>query len=98
MRADETIFALSSAPGRAGVAVVRVSGPQAIAALKALTGRVPAPRKAELAEIRHPTSGERIDRGLVLLFPAPQSVTGEDVAEFQIHGGRASVAGALEAL
>lgn len=98
MRADETIFALSSAPGRAGVAVVRVSGPQAIAALKALTGRVPARRKAELAEIRHPTSGEMIDRGLVLLFPAPQSVTGEDVAEFQIHGGRASVAGVLEAL
>jgi tRNA modification GTPase len=98
MRADETIFALSSAPGRAGVAVVRVSGPQAIASLHALTGRVPQPRKAELAEIRHPTSGEKIDRGLVLLFAAPQSVTGEDVAEFQIHGGRASVAGVLEAL
>jgi tRNA modification GTPase len=98
MRADETIFALSSAPGRAGVAVVRVSGPQAIASLQALSGRVPAPRKAELADIRHPTSSEKIDRGLVLLFPAPNSVTGEDVAEFHIHGGRASVSGVLEAL
>lgn len=98
MRADETIFALSSAPGRAGVAVVRVSGPQAIASLQALSGRVPQPRKAELADIRHPTSGEKIDRGLVLLFAAPHSVTGEDVAEFHIHGGRASVSGVLEAL
>ncbi|BCJ89312.1 tRNA modification GTPase MnmE [Terrihabitans soli] len=98
MRADETIFALSSAPGRAGVAVVRVSGPQAMAALKALTARVPEQRKAELAEIRHPTSGELIDKGLVLLFAAPRSVTGEDIAEFHIHGGRASVAGLLDAL
>jgi tRNA modification GTPase len=98
MRADETIFALSTAPGRAGVAIVRVSGPQAMAALQALTGSVPEPRKAQLANISHPTSGETIDRGLVLLFVEPHSFTGEDVAEFHIHGGRASVSGVLEAL
>jgi len=98
MRADDTIFALSTAPGRAGVAVLRVSGPQATAALQSLTGSVPAARTAVLATIRHPTSGEIVDRGLVLLFAAPRSMTGEDVAEFHIHGGRASVAGTLAAL
>lgn len=69
-----------------------------MSALQALTGSVPQPRKARLANIAHPTSGELIDRGLVLLFAAPRSVTGDDVAEFHIHGGRASVAGLLDAL
>lgn len=98
MRADDTIFALSSAPGRAGVAVIRVSGPRAGGALLALAGSAPKPRRAMLAEIRDPRSREALDRGLVLSFPAPNSVTGEDVAEFHIHGGRASVAGVLDAL
>lgn len=98
MRADDTIFALSSAPGRAGIAVIRVSGSRAGEVLTALAGDVPVPRRATLVEIRHPVSREVLDRGLALSFPAPSSVTGEDVAEFHIHGGRASIAGVLDAL
>ena len=98
MQANETIFALSSAPGRAGVAVLRVSGSRAADALRKLIGRVPAARRATLADIRDPVSRETLDRGLVLFFPAPHSATGEDVAEFHIHGGRASVSGVLGAL
>ncbi len=96
--ASDTIFALSSGAGRAGVAVIRLSGPAARDALAALAGRVPEARRAALADIRDPRSGEILDRGLVLFFPAPHSVTGEDVAEFHIHGGRASIAGVLSAL
>ena len=93
-----TVFALSSAPGPAGVAVVRVTGPQAGKALRALSGKLPRPRQATLAALRRPVSGEVLDRGLVLWFPAPASVTGEDVAELQIHGGRAVVRAVLDAL
>ncbi|RMF38976.1 MAG: tRNA uridine-5-carboxymethylaminomethyl(34) synthesis GTPase MnmE [Alphaproteobacteria bacterium] len=95
--AVETIFALSSAPGRAGVAVVRVSGPAAGRALAALIGYRPPPRQARLATLRG-SGGEAIDRALVLWFPAPRSFTGEDVAEFHIHGGRAVVAAVTAAL
>jgi len=84
-----TIFALSSAPGRAGVAVVRVSGPGASRSIEALCGAVPAARRAELRTLRHPVSGLVIDTGLVIFFPGPASFTGEDIAEFQVHGGRA---------
>ena len=83
----ETIFALASAAGRAGVAVVRVSGPDAGRALAALAGTLPPPRIALLRTLTHKDT--RIDRALVLWFPAPHSFTGEDVAEFQLHGGRA---------
>lgn len=94
MAPAETIYALSSAPGRAGVAVVRVSGPGAGAALRILTGRnLPPPREAALARLRD-GAGQTIDHALVLWFPAPGSFTGEDVAEFHVHGGRA----VLEAL
>src|SRR5579863_3125786 len=93
-----TIFALSSGRPPAAIAVVRISGPQAGAALKALIGRVPEPRKAALARVRDPASGETIDEALALWFPAPKSETGEDVAELQLHGGHAIVAGVLEAL
>lgn len=94
-----TIFALASAPGRSGVAVVRVSGPSAEAAIQALCARpTPAPRKAVLRRLVCPVSGETIDHGLVLWFPAPHSFTGEPVAEFHLHGGRAVVAAALAAL
>ncbi len=94
----DTIFALSSAPGRAGVAVVRVSGPKAGAALEALAGGLPAPRMACLAALRDPQTGAEIDRALILWFPGPASVTGEDVAELHVHGGRAVIDGAVEAL
>jgi tRNA modification GTPase len=93
-----TIFALSSGRPPAAIAVVRVSGPQAGAALKALVGRVPEPRRAALVRVRAPQSGEVIDEALALWFPAPASETGEDVAELQLHGGQAVIAGVLDAL
>ncbi|KAI5101642.1 tRNA modification GTPase GTPBP3, mitochondrial precursor, partial [Silurus meridionalis] len=95
-----TIFALSSGRGRCGVAVVRVSGPDAARALRALTSlkRAPNPRTALLRNITHPTSQELLDRGLVLWFPGPRSFTGEDSAEFHIHGGPAVINGVLQAL
>ena len=93
-----TIFALSSGRPPAAIAVVRVSGPKAGAALEELIGRMPEPRKAALARVRDPESGEVIDEALALWFPAPHSETGEDVAELQLHGGHAVVAGVLDAL
>jgi tRNA modification GTPase len=93
-----TIFALSSGRPPAAIAVVRVSGPQAGVVLKALTGRLPESRKATLAQVREADSAEVIDEGLALWFPAPHSETGEDVAELQLHGGQAVIAGVLEAL
>ncbi len=94
-----TIFALASAPGRAAVAVVRVSGPAAGQALRALTGRrPPAPRRAVLRPLADPATGSLLDEALVLFFPAPASYSGEDVAELHLHGGRATVAAVLDAL
>jgi tRNA modification GTPase len=94
-----TIFALSTAPGRAGIAVIRLSGKAARATLSALCeGKVPAPRVAALRRLRDPATGEVLDRGLVLWFPGPSSFTGEDMAELHLHGGRAVIAGALDAL
>jgi tRNA modification GTPase len=85
----DTIFAMSSGAGRAGVAVTRLSGPESRAALEALSAAVPPPRRAHLATIRDPSDGAAIDRGLVLWFPGPASFTGEDVVEFHLHGSRA---------
>jgi tRNA modification GTPase len=84
---NPTIFALASAPGRAGVGVVRLSGPQAGAIAGKLAGALPAPRQAVLRRLRY--NGAEIDHALLLWFAAPHSFTGEDVAEFHIHGGRA---------
>ncbi|MCW2235530.1 tRNA uridine-5-carboxymethylaminomethyl(34) synthesis GTPase MnmE [Azospirillum canadense] len=94
-----TIFALATAPGRAGVAVVRISGLASGDALAALTGKaLPRPREAKLVKLRDPKSGEVLDDALVLYFTAPRSFTGEDVVELHLHGGRAVVAGVVEAL
>lgn len=94
-----TIYALATAPGRSGVAVVRISGPQAGSALAALTGRTPpAPRRAVLTKLRDPRTGDALDDALVLRFTAPASFTGEDVVELHLHGGRAVVTGVIEAL
>jgi tRNA modification GTPase len=94
-----TIFAPATAPGRGGVAIVRVSGPLAGTALTALTGRpLPAPRMATFVRLTVSETGEFLDQGLVLWFPAPHSFTGEDVAEFHVHGGRAVIAGVIDAL
>jgi tRNA modification GTPase len=95
---NDTIFALSSGRGRAGVAVTRVSGPEAGAAIRALTGsEPPMPRLASVRKFSAP-DGTLIDEGLVLWFPEPGSFTGEDVAEFHVHGGRAVVDALLAAL
>jgi tRNA modification GTPase len=94
----DTIFALSSGRPPAAIAVIRVSGPRAGFALERLLGRVPAPRRASLARLRDPPTGEVIDEGLALWFPAPRSETGEDMAELQVHGGRAVIAAVLAAL
>jgi tRNA modification GTPase len=90
--ARDTIFALSSGRPPAAIAVVRLSGPHARPALEALIGRLPEPRKAALARVRDPANGEAIDQALALWFPGPNSETGEDMAELQLHGGRAVVA------
>jgi len=96
--AEPTIFALASASGRAGVAVVRVSGNGAGRVIDAMAGPRPDPRRAAGRFIRHPESGETLDRGVVLWFPGPKSFTGEDVAELHLHGGRAVVQAVLSAL
>lgn len=95
-----TIFALSSGKGRAGVSVIRVSGPETKNAILKLTKKekCPSPRLASLNWFYDPVSEGRLDHGLVIFFPGPNSFTGEDVAEFHIHGGYAVVAGFLEAL
>jgi tRNA modification GTPase len=92
----ETIFAPATAAGRAAVAVVRVSGPGTRDVVAALAGKVPAPRQAGLRRLRH--QGVELDEALVLWFEGPASYTGEDAAEFHVHGGRAVVEALLEAL
>ncbi|MEX2481929.1 MAG: tRNA uridine-5-carboxymethylaminomethyl(34) synthesis GTPase MnmE [Gammaproteobacteria bacterium] len=95
---DDTIYSLSSGAGRAGVAVIRVSGMAAGAAIKALARRLPAARYASLCELTHPQTGAAVDEALVLWMPGPNSFTGEDSAEFHVHGGPAVVAATLDAL
>lgn len=93
-----TIVALATAPGRAGVSVIRISGPQAGVALAALCGKLPVARQAARARFRDPADGRVLDDGLALWFPAPASFTGEDVAEVQGHGGKAVIDSVLSAL
>ena len=94
-----TIYALSTAPGRAGIAVIRISGRLARNALHELCrGRFPASRVASFRRLRHPHTGEVLDEAVVLWLPGPANFTGEDMVELHVHGGRAVVAGVLEAL
>jgi tRNA modification GTPase len=96
---SDTIFAPATAPGRAALAIMRLSGPAARDVCRRLTGRPPpAPRRAVLRRMHDPQNGEPLDRGLVLWFPAPASFTGEDVLELQVHGGRGVIAALLDAL
>ncbi|MDA0260580.1 MAG: tRNA uridine-5-carboxymethylaminomethyl(34) synthesis GTPase MnmE [Proteobacteria bacterium] len=94
-----TIFALSSGGGRAGIAIVRISGRFAGRAVEALTDSpLPVARRATLAGFRNPVDGEVVDRGMLLWFPGPHSFTGEDVAELHVHGGPAVVSAILMVL
>jgi len=93
-----TIYALSSAPGRAGLAVIRVSGSRVTEVLERMVAPVPKPRVAAFRTIRHPTTADALDRAVVLWFAAPNSETGEDVAEFQVHGSPAVIAATLAGL
>ena len=97
MSETSTIFALSSGAPPAGVGVVRVSGPRAGAALEALAGRLPQPRRASLAKLRD-GAGALLDEALVLWFPGPNTATGDDLAELHCHGGRAVIAAVEAAL
>ena len=94
---QDTIFALSSGAPPAGIAVIRISGPGAGAALEALVGNLPEPRLASLRTLRD-RDGHALDEALVLWFPAPRTVTGESVAELHCHGGRAVVAAVMSEL
>ena len=96
---NDTIFALASGGGKAGIAVYRISGPRACEVLDATAGLAPPPpRQARRIELRDPESGELIDDGLILWFPAPASYTGENVLEIQVHGGRGTHAALSRAL
>ena len=94
----DTIVALATGAGRAGVAVIRLSGPAAGATLSALTARdLPKPRTATREAFCDPRTGVSLDDGLALWFPGPHSFTGEDVVELHIHGGPAVIAAVIDA-
>ncbi|MBP0444718.1 tRNA uridine-5-carboxymethylaminomethyl(34) synthesis GTPase MnmE [Roseomonas sp. SSH11] len=93
----DTIFALATAPGRAAIALIRLSGPGAGGLLAAMAGTLPQPRLASLRRLRD-LRGEVLDKALVLWFPGPSSYTGEDSAELHLHGGPAVVEGVGDAL
>jgi len=87
-----TIYALSSGPGTSGVAIVRISGPEASEVIKLLTKKnIPKPRMATLRKINNINTSELIDEGIIIWFPGPESYTGEDMAEIHIHGGKAVI-------
>jgi len=87
-----TIYALSSGPGISGIAVMRISGQETSRAIKLLTGKpVPEPRVATLRKIKKINTSELIDEGIILWFPGPESYTGQDMAEIQVHGSKAVI-------
>ena len=94
-----TIYALSSGPGISGVAVIRLSGKETPKVIKLLTsGEFPSPRIATLRKINKINTSELIDEGIILWFPGPQSYTGEDMAEIQVHGSKAVVDALLSSI
>ncbi len=95
---DDTIFAPASGFGRAGICVIRVSGPQTRTALETLAGMVPPARMMQLRILRDPLDANPLDQALIVFFPGPASFTGEDVAELHIHGGLAVRQAVLAAL
>src|SRR5207248_1130742 len=95
---SDTIYAPATAAGRAAIAIIRMSGPEAGPALAAVAGGLPPARVARHVPVRDPGSGEQLDDGLALWFPAPRSITGEDVAELHLHGSRAVLAAVMAVL
>lgn len=93
----DTIYAVSSGAPPAAIAVLRLSGPQALQAVQTLAGDIPAPRRAAVRVLRD-SAGELLDRAIVLVFPGPATATGEDLAELHLHGGRAVVRAVEQAL
>jgi tRNA modification GTPase len=94
-----TIAALASGRPPVAVAIIRISGPDAAAAITALTGKpAPPPRRLSLRTLTDSASGATLDRALVVMFPGPATATGEDLAELHLHGGSAVITGVLEAL
>jgi tRNA modification GTPase len=98
MSESDTIFAISSGAGLSGICVIRVSGPAALLAAEKLAGPLPKKREAALRRFRRPDTGEILDEGIIIVFPKPQSFTGEDVCEFHVHGGLAVQRAVLEAV
>jgi tRNA modification GTPase len=98
MTAKDTIFALSSGAGRSAVAVIRVSGPACGSLLLSLIGKMPQPREVALRVVRHPRTGEQLDRALAVWLPAPSSFTGEDCAELHLHGSTAVISAVMAAM
>ncbi|WP_159871212.1 tRNA uridine-5-carboxymethylaminomethyl(34) synthesis GTPase MnmE [Novosphingobium sp. 9U] len=94
---SDTIFALSSGAPPAAIGIMRISGPEAAAALKAIASEVPKPRFASVRRL-HDARGDQLDQALVLWFPGPATATGEDLAELHLHGGRAIIAAVERAL
>jgi tRNA modification GTPase len=92
----DTIAALASGRPPAALAIIRISGPAALAVVRALAGRVPPPRRLSLCQLQH--DGQLLDEALVAVFPGPASASGEDLAELHLHGGPAVVAGVLDAV
>ena len=87
-----TIYALSSGPGISGVAIIRISGPEAANIIKSLTGKaIPKPRIATFTKINNINTSELIDEGIIIWFPGPESYTGEDMVEIHIHGSKAVI-------
>ena len=87
-----TIYALSTGPGISGIAVIRISGPETSKVVEILTNKkLPKPRIASLRKINKINTSELIDEGLILWFPGPESYTGEDMAEIQVHGSKAVI-------
>ena len=94
-----TIYALSSGPGISGVSIIRVSGKDTTKVIKTLTGKeIPSPRRATLRKINNINTSELIDEGIIIWFPGPESYTGEDMAEFHVHGSKAVVLAVQEAI
>jgi len=87
-----TIYALSSGPGISGIAVIRVSGPETKIVIREITNKeIPSPRMATLRKLNKINTNELIDEGIIIWFPGPDSYTGEDMAEFHVHGSRAVI-------